>query len=625
MSRPEQRLPLRRAVTALALGLSVLVGVAPPAGYYVLGRQREMAALRFEAASAAEQVSELASRRPDLWKYEALRLEAMLVPPASVGATGPRRLVDAQGTVLAAHTPPEVPQFIAHPLRYREAVYDSGHVVGHVEVERSLDKVVSTTINIGLLSAVLSVLSFLAFRSLPMRLLRRAIDRAAHLASYDALTGLPNRTLFFDRLQQAAARSRRNQGSAGVLCLDLDHFKDVNDTLGHAAGDRLLVQVAARLKAAIRETDTVARLGGDEFAILQIGASQPEDAEALARRLIALMAEPFDLDGHQAVIGTSVGIALEGNTAADPAWLLREADLALYQAKAQGRGTYSFFEAGMNERLLERKQLEADLRTALETGQFRLHYQPQVEFSCAAGGEHEVDLRRSPAGARVVGAEALIRWRHPDRGNVPPDKFIPLAEATGLIVPIGAWVLREACRVAAGWPGDLRVAVNVSATQFRQPDFLEQVEAALRDSGLAPTRLELEVTEGVLMTDTEVTLATLERLRSLGVRLAMDDFGTGYSSLGYLRRFRFDKIKIDRSFVQNLGEDADADAIVRAVVGMGQAMGMRVNAEGVESQDQVELLRGEGCGEMQGYLFGRPMPPDEFEASLQAKPAPLVA
>ena len=436
--------------------------------------------------------------------------------------------------------------------------------------------------------------TFAVLRSWPLRLLRRALARSTHLATHDTLTGLPNRALFRDRLEQSVAWSRREGAALAVLYLDLDRFKEVNDTLGHAAGDRLLIGVTGRLRACVRETDTLARLGGDEFAIAQIGARQLADTEMLAQRLIDALDPAFDLDGNQVIVGVSVGIALRSVTDVmlsnvDAGILLQEADMALYRAKEEGRGIYRFFAAEMNQKLLERRALEADILEAISNNQFRLHYQPQL------------DLARR----KIVGAEALIRWHHPLRGEISPEAFIPLAEETGLIARIGEWVLHEACRQAALWPDLGCIAVNVSPVQFRRPCFVDQVKRALEQTGLEAARLEIEITEGVLLNETDETLATLRRLRGLGIAIAMDDFGTGYSSLGYLQKFRFDKIKIDRSFVQNLEADGHAAAIVRAVLRMSHALGIRVNAEGVEHEHQAVMLQEEGCEEVQGFLFSR--------------------
>ncbi len=420
---------------------------------------------------------------------------------------------------------------------------------------------------------------------------RRAEERIAFLAHHDALTGLPNRTLFRERAEQAAAELGRGRGFA-VLCLDLDGFKTVNDTLGHAVGDQLLRAVAERLIACARSADTVARLGGDEFAVVQAGANDPGDAELLAGRVLEALGQPFELDGHRVVVGASVGIALAPRDGAQSDRLLRCADTALYRAKAAGRGAHRFFEPEMDARLLARRTMELDLRGALAADELELCYQPLVNLEAG----------------RVCGFEALLRWRHPERGMISPAEFIPLAEETGLIVPIGAWALRRACLDASAWPEHVRVAVNVSPVQFRGPGLFEAVAGALSDAGLPASRLELEITESVMLHDSAATLGILRRLHDLGVLIAMDDFGTGYSSLGYLRSFPFDKIKIDQSFIRDLPKEGGAEAIVRAITGLGSSLGMRTTAEGVETEAQLSRLRAEGCTEVQGYLFGRPGP-----------------
>jgi diguanylate cyclase (GGDEF)-like protein/PAS domain S-box-containing protein len=427
------------------------------------------------------------------------------------------------------------------------------------------------------------------------------------MANHDALTRLPNRALFRDRLEQALLWARRGDEQVAVLCLDVDRFKDVNDLRGHGAGDALLQQVAARLGAAIRESDTVARLGGDEFAIVQPGLSQPQGAAAFAERLVAAIAEPFDLGGEQMAIGVSIGIALFPADGADAETLLKNADTALYRAKSDGRGTYRLFEPEMDARLQARRVLEYDLRQALPQQQLKVHYQPQANTE----------------DGRITGFEALVRWRHPRRGLVSPGEFIPLAEETGLIVPIGEWVLRTACAAAASWPASLRLCVNLSPVQFSRCDLPRLVEDVLRTHRLSPERLELEITEGVLIKETEQVLATLQRLKALGVRIAMDDFGTGYSSLNYLQRFPFDKIKIDQSFIRDLEGNPDAAAIVRAVIGLGRSLKIAVIAEGVETAEQHDLLRREHCEEIQGFLIGRPMPLEhcaDFFASTKPEP-----
>ncbi len=422
--------------------------------------------------------------------------------------------------------------------------------------------------------------------------LREALDSAAHMSTHDYLTGLPNRRLYTDRLTQALASARREDWRVAVMCLDLDRFKEVNDTLGHAAGDRVLRAVASRLSGCLRETDTIARFGGDEFAIVLPFVQSHTGPEQLAARLIEAVDAPIDLDGTAAHIGLSIGIALsDPDVPCEATQLLRDADVALYQAKETGRGRFCLHIPGMNARMTERRAMARDLRTAVADRTLTVVYQPQVDMTTR----------------EIVGAEALVRWYRPGYGPIPPDIFISLAETADLIGDIGAFVLEEACREALHWPRHVRVAVNVSPVQFRLAGFTDAVAAILARTGFQRERLELEITEGVMLSDTEETLAILADLRRMGLRLAMDDFGTGYSSLGYLQKFRFDKIKIDRSFVGRLGDDPNAAAIVRAVVGLGEALGVCANAEGIETPAQAELLRQLGCREGQGYLFGRPM------------------
>jgi diguanylate cyclase (GGDEF)-like protein len=425
---------------------------------------------------------------------------------------------------------------------------------------------------------------------------RRSEAKIAHMALHDTLTGLPNRVLLNEHLEQALARVKRGEIVATHI-FDLDHFKTVNDTLGHPTGDKLLTMAADRLRTLVRETDTIARMGGDEFAIVQVGIAQPADATSLAQRIIAVVSEPYDIDGHQVVIGASVGIAVGPNDGTTTEQIIRNADLALYRAKGDGRGTYRFFEPEMDAQMQARRELESDLRKALSANEFELHYQPVVDL----------------ASNEISGLEALIRWRHPSKGMVAPNMFIPLAEEIGLIIPLGEWVLRQACATAALWPAQLKIAVNLSPAQFRSPGLLQAIVGALAASGLAPDRLELEITEAILLQDSEATLAMLYSLRELGVRIAMDDFGTGYSSLSYLQSFPFDKIKIDRSFVRDIAESTGSLNIVRAVAALAKGLGMTATAEGVETAEQLDTIRAEGCTEMQGYLFSRPLPACEIE------------
>jgi diguanylate cyclase (GGDEF)-like protein len=427
-----------------------------------------------------------------------------------------------------------------------------------------------------------------------------AQEQISHMARHDALTNLPNRTLFREQLEKALRLAKRSDQLA-VLCLDLDHFKDINDSLGHPVGDALLKEVARRLGECITDHDTVARLGGDEFAIVQFCSDcDPSAVALLASHVVEKVSAPYEIAGHQLVIGVSIGISLAPEDGKNPDELLKKADLALYRAKEDGRGTYRFFETGMDARAQARRMLELDLRAALKRGEFEVYYQPI----------------RDVARDTVVAFEALVRWNHSLRGMISPVNFIPLAEETGLIVPIGDWVLRQACMDAAQWSQDVGVAVNLSPVQFKNLNLVSSVKDALKASGLPAHRLELEITESVLLQNSEATLAVLHELRAFGVRISLDDFGTGYSSLSYLRSFPFDKIKIDRSFITELATREDSMAIVRAVTGLGKSLGIVTTAEGVETDAQFELLRQEGCTQAQGYLFSRPRPAAEVENML---------
>jgi diguanylate cyclase (GGDEF)-like protein len=434
---------------------------------------------------------------------------------------------------------------------------------------------------------------------------RRSEAKIAHMARHDALTDLPNRMLMREKLEEALNGERHEDGSLAVLMLDLDRFKEVNDTLGHPAGDALLKEVAGRLRGCARETDTVARLGGDEFAIVLCARDPAGEAVVLAKRILEVLQAPFDLGGHQASIDTSIGIALAPADGTDADCLMKNADLALYRSKSEGRGTYRFFEPEMDQRMQARRRLEQDLRNALLTGEFSVHYQPLINI------EHD----------EVCGCEALIRWQHPERGNVPPADFIPLAEETGLIIPIGEWVLRQACKDASGWPEHLKIAVNVSPAQFRSRNLADMVINTLAAAGLSPERLELEITETVMLENEDEAFGTLRRLHDIGVRVALDDFGTGYSSLSNLRKFPFDKIKIDRSFVSDLSSaNVDALAVVRSVARLGVTLGMATTAEGVETREQMDKVRAEGCTEMQGFYVCAPAPAEEITRLLRSLP-----
>jgi diguanylate cyclase (GGDEF)-like protein len=416
-----------------------------------------------------------------------------------------------------------------------------------------------------------------------------ALARIAHLTRHDSLTDLPNRTQFRESLEQVLGWMRRG-GQFALLLLDLDSFKTINDTLGHPIGDDLLREIAARLRQCIGDTGTVGRLGGDEFGVVQFRIADPSEAASLAERIQEAIAAPCELGDHHLIINASIGIALCPEEGRDAESLLRSADMALRRAKAEGGGTFKFFEKVIDDRMKLRQALELDLSLALDNGELELQYQPIVNL--------QTDM--------ISGCEALLRWNHPSRGLISPLQFIPLAEATGLIAKIGAWVMRSACAEAVNWPDDVAVAVNVSPAQLNKEGLLDVVLEALRTTGLAPHRLEIEITEALLMLNNEATLDTMHRLRRLGVRIAMDDFGTGYSSLNYLRRFPFDKLKIDQSFVRNLSEVPESSAIIRTVTNLARSLRMTTTAEGVETDLQREIVKASGCTEMQGFLFCRP-------------------
>ena len=470
-----------------------------------------------------------------------------------------------------------------------------------------------------LTTSLLIVIGFSVPAAIASRRIRErwhAEDRIHFLALHDSLTGLPNRVQFRQHLDRAIARAKRHGNIVAVFCLDLDRFKQVNDTLGHATGDALLEEVAARLKENIREVDLVGRLGGDEFALVAEEIETPEDAMRLARRLCNALGAGYQVNGHEVTTSASIGIALGPLDTEPNDALLKNADLALYRAKEDGRNTFRFFEPAMDAALQKRRRLESDLRSALRKNQLYLDYQPQ--FGLENG--------------KLSGYEALVRWWHPSEGEIPPTTFIPIAEETGLIVPLGEWILKTACAYATTWPLDIKLAVNLSPAQFKTQDVYSLVRRVLAETGLEPDRLELEITEGIILQNTESVIETLTRLDQLGVSIAMDDFGTGYSSLSYLTRFPVKKIKIDRSFIDTLGTSPQTSAIVSSIVGLGQSLHVTITAEGVETEGQAAMLRKWGCDQVQGYYYGRPeaevAEDDEGDTSRDAPPPldrPLVA
>jgi len=444
-----------------------------------------------------------------------------------------------------------------------------------------------------LTTSLLIVMGFSVPAAIASRRIRErwlAEDQIRYLAMHDSLTGLPNRLQLRQHLDRAAARAKRHGRLMAVLCLDLDRFKNVNDTLGHATGDALLAEVSARLRESVRESDMVGRLGGDEFAIVAEDLDAPEDAMRLARRVCTALGEGYQVNDHEVTSSTSIGIAIGPHDGEAPDALLKNADLALYRAKEDGRNTFRFFEPAMDAALQKRRKLESDLRNALRKNQLYLDYQPQFDL----------------VNGRLTGYEALVRWWHPSEGEIPPSTFIPIAEETGLIVPLGEWILKTACAYATTWPIDTKLAVNLSPAQFKTQDVYGLVSRVLAETGLEPQRLELEITEGIILQNTDAVFDTLTRLDQLGVAIAMDDFGTGYSSLSYLTRFPVKKIKIDRSFIDTLGTSPQTSAIVSSIVGLGQSLHVTITAEGVETEGQAAMLRKWGCDQVQGFYYGKP-------------------
>jgi diguanylate cyclase (GGDEF)-like protein len=433
-------------------------------------------------------------------------------------------------------------------------------------------------------------------------------ERIAHMARHDELTGLANRVLFRERIGQAIARARRTNERFAVLLLDLDRFKDVNDTMGHPAGDVLLKVAAQRLCRTVRETDTVARFGGDEFAIVQTSVESRADVERLCTRILDAIKEPFEIEGHGVDMGTSIGIAVAPDDGLEAEGLLKNADIALYAVKTGGRGTWRFFEPAMEAQAQARSALEHDLRHALAAGELDVVYQPTIDLDSN----------------EVSGVEALLRWNHPRRGLIMPGEFIPVAEEIGLISEIGEWVLKTACAAATAWPAAVRIAVNLSPVQFKDRRLAEIVKNVLASTGLPAQRLELETTETVVLQENQANRATLQELGALGVTIALDDFGIGYSSLSYLRAFPFSKIKIDQSFVMELGDKSDSAPIVRAIADLGRSLGVPTIAEGVETPAQLCLVRAAGCKEAQGFLFSRPVPASDVPAVIARRKSVAV-
>ncbi len=571
----------------------------------VLGLQFERGVLANEAASRAHAVTERIAENPQLWRFEVMRLLELLSRKGTSQDSIDRRSIEtADGVVIAENRPRD--ELDKPVMRESMLLYDVGRVVGTLVVERSMRPLLTRAAMVAAVALLLGAALLIVLTRLPLRALQQAEAELQHKAFHDGLTGLYNRDAFRRLLDKAISRAEQSDARLAVLYVGLDRFKHVNDTLGHDAGDAILVSAAQRLRACVRSSDVVARLSGDEFAVLVDGLSGDAQAGAVTDTLMARFEQPFDVRGRDWHLTCSVGLSIYPQHARESDRLLAFADTAMLHAKSSGRSARSLYSADMQDELARRNLLEDQLRGALRRREFELHYQPLVDLDSG----------------RITGSEALIRWRHPQRGMVPPVEFIDILERTGMIHDVGAWVLEEACTRMRGWLAEglplTSVSVNVSPVQFaRESSFVEQVREVLERTGLAPRNLQLELTEGMLMSDSERSLDVLRDLSVLGVTLSIDDFGTGYSSLAYLSHFPVARLKIDRSFVRDMGSDAKGASIVSAIVHLAHNLDLKVTAEGIERADQLAALTRLGCDTGQGYLLGRPVPPGELAARLR--------
>ena len=606
---------LQRLVDLAALLTVLILALAIPAAYLSARIAQENAAIRTLSSVYAALVTAAIAQTPTMWQFEEHKLLALVEHDiARDGNMTSYAITDAQRRplVLSAKQPPSEPTVVAET-----ALYDSTEVVGYYRVERSLRGPLQDSAVVALLALLVALSGAAPLRSLPLRALRRSQERLLHMAKHDALTGLPNRSLLDDRLGQALQHAERYSRHVTVAFMDLDNFKSINDSLGHDAGDELLVQMSGRLIKTVRGTDTVVRLGGDEFVILLFDQPNVEESVAIAlERLMKAVAEPMDLRGHKVQLGSSIGVATYPLDGRDGSTLLKNADTAMYRAKELGKSNFHFYTADLNAKLKERMALQNGLLQAMARDEFFLEYQPQVDL----------------ATGQLIGVETLIRWRNPELGIVPPNKFISLAEDSGIIVALGLWVLRTACLQQVAWQAQgcaaIKMSVNVSPRQFKEPRFSESVAAVLLETGIQPELLELEITESLIMDDVGRAVATMHRLRDLGVQLSIDDFGTGYSSLSSLKDFPVSRLKIDRSFVSMLPGNANDCTLAKAVIALGHQLNLKVVAEGVETQHQQDFLRDCRCDEMQGFHFSRPVSAQAVQTMLQeslAFASPLAA
>ena len=597
---------IARGTTTVAVIATLLVTLAVPAIFFFFGYTNLASELRAESHFLSQNLSTFVSRNPKLWQFETSRIEDMLRAwdRKHIAHDGHKvaiaRVLDANGATVAVHGANDK-ELSLNTIAVHRSVFDSGREVGTLILKRSIVELIDNTALVFLVCLGAGLTLFYLLRVVPIRALTDTARQVTFLATHDELTRLPKRRMLASALSDAIATARQTDGLVGVMMIDLDKFKDINDGYGHHIGDAALCSVAERMTAARGRNGILARVSGDEFCLVLPAIEGRNYAIGVAEALLESAARPILVEGHKLHIGASIGIAVFPQDGATGDELMVNADAALCQVKADGRGAFRLFDQAMREREEFRRMIERDMHAALEAEQFVMHYQPQI------------DLRTG----KLVGVEALVRWRHPERGFISPADFIAVAEESGLIGRLGEWILTRSCLDAAQW-GGIKVSVNISPVQFREPAFAAKISRILSETELFPWLLDLEVTEGVLISDTEKVLDIVLLLKKLGIGLSLDDFGTGFSSLRYLQKFPFDKLKIDRSFVRDINKDVKDAAIIRAAISMGRTMGLRINAEGVETEDQMDQLSAMGCDEIQGFFYSRPVPAKDIPDLIDA-------
>ncbi|MBK1648387.1 putative bifunctional diguanylate cyclase/phosphodiesterase [Rhabdochromatium marinum] len=593
---------IAKGTTVVAVTAATLLTLAVPAFFFFFGYTNLASGLRAESYFLSQNLSTIVSQNPKLWTFETSRINDMLrVWDQKHAAHDGHRMavswvLDADGAIVAMHGEDDQELGLS-TIVARHSIFDSGRKVGTLVLRRSVSQLVNNTVLVFLVSLGCGLGLFYFLRVVPIRALTETARQVTFLATHDDLTGLPRRHLLESRLSEAIVTARQTGGLVGVMMIDLDKFKDINDGYGHHIGDAALRALAERMMAGRSRKDVLARISGDEFCLVLPALESRTYAIGVAEALLESVARPIVAGGHKLHIGTSIGVAVFPQDGATGDELMVNAGVALSKVKSGGRGTYRLFDQTMREHEEFRRMIERDMHIALENVQFVMHYQPQIDLTSG----------------KLVGVEALVRWRHPERGFIGPAEFISVAEESGLIGPLGEWILARSCQDAAQWSG-IKVSVNISPVQFREPALAAKVSRILSETTLPPRLLDLEVTEGVLISDTEKVLDIVLLLKTFGIGLSLDDFGTGFSSLRYLQKFPFDKLKIDSSFVRGINSDMKDAAIIRAAISMGRTMGLRINAEGFETEDQMDQLSAMGCDEVQGYFYSRPVPAKDIPA-----------